>query len=77
MYHPTERANAVTPTSWFYSLYTHTSLNQTQCNFPSRLKCSFVLDSGASISVLKYTNYVTFAKLLNIKQTNTLNASKL
>ena len=29
MYHPTEMANALTPTSWFYSLYTHTSSNQT------------------------------------------------
>ena len=24
MYHPTEMANAVTPTSWFYTLYVHT-----------------------------------------------------
>ena len=24
MYRPTEMANAVTPTSWFYSFYTHT-----------------------------------------------------
>ena len=30
MYHPTEMANAVTPTSWVYSLYTYTPLNQTQ-----------------------------------------------
>ena len=24
MYHPTAMANAVTPTSWFYTLYVHT-----------------------------------------------------
>ena len=52
MYHPTEMANAVTPISWFYSLYTHTPLNQTQRDFPSRLEISFFLDSDASISVL-------------------------
>ena len=27
MYHPTEMANAVAPTRWFYSLYIHTSSN--------------------------------------------------
>ena len=52
MYHPTEMANDVTPTSWIYSLYTHTPLYQTQHNFPSRLELSFLLDSGASISEL-------------------------
>ena len=30
IYHPTEMANALTPTSWFYSLYTHASPNQNQ-----------------------------------------------
>ena len=34
------------------------------------------MDSRASISELNYPTYVTFAKLLNIKQTNTLNSSK-
>ena len=38
MYHPTEMANAVTPTSWFYSLYTHASPNQNQRDYPSRLE---------------------------------------
>ena len=41
MYHPTEMTNAVTPTSWFYSLYTHTSSDQIQRNYPSRLEISF------------------------------------
>ena len=76
MYHPTEKANAVTPTSWFYSLYTHTPSNQIQQDYPSRSEISFLLDSGASISVLNFPTYVTIAKLLNIKHSNTLNPSK-
>ena len=76
MYHPTEMANAVTPTSWFYSLFTHTPSNQIQRDYPSRLEIFFLLDSGASISVLNYPTYVTIAKLLNIKQNNPLNPSK-
>ena len=35
-----------------------------------------LLDSGASLSVLNYPTYVTIAKLLNLKQNNTLNPSK-
>ena len=54
MYHPTEMANALTPTSWFYTLYTHSSPNQNQRDYPSRLEISFLLDSGAPISVLNY-----------------------
>ena len=38
MYHPTELANALTPTSWFYSLYTHTSSNQNHRDYPSTLR---------------------------------------
>ena len=76
MYHPTEMANAVTSTSWFYSLYTHTPPNQIQQDYPSRLEISFLLDSGASISVLNYPIYVTIAKRLNIKHNKTLNPSK-
>ena len=69
-------ANAVTPTSWFYFLYMHTPSNQTQRDYPSRLENSFLLDSRASNSVLIYPTYVTIAKLLNIKQNNTLSSSK-
>ena len=76
MYHPTEMANSVTPTSWFYSLYTHTPSNRIQQDYPSRLEISFLLVSGASTSVLNYPTYVTNAKLLNIKHDNTLNPSK-
>ena len=72
MYHPTEMANAVTPTSWFYSLYTHTPSNQTEPDFPSRIKSSFFLESGASIAVSNYPTCITIAKLLCSKQNNTL-----
>ena len=76
MYHPTEMANAVPPTIWFYSLDTHTPSNQIQQDYSSRLEISFVLDSGASISVLNYPTYVSIAKLLNIKHTKTRIPSK-
>ena len=76
MYHSTEMANVVTHVSWSYSFYTHTPTNQIQHNYPSRLGFSFLLDSGASISVLNCPTYVTIAKLPNIKQNNTLNPSK-
>ena len=74
--YPTEMENASTPTSWFYSLYTHVSPNLNQRDYPSRLEISFLLDSGASISVLNYPTYVTIAKLLNIKHNNPHNSSK-
>ena len=35
LYHPTEMANALTPTSCIYSLYCHTPLVQSQRDFPS------------------------------------------
>ena len=76
MYHPTEMAYAVTPTSWFSSLYIHTPSTHIQRDNPSRLEISFLLDRGASIPVLNYPTYVTFAKLLHIKQNSTLNPSK-
>ena len=69
-------ANVLTPTSWFYSLYTHTPSNQIHRDYPSRLEISFLLDSGASISVLNHPTYITIAKLLNIKQTSPHNSSK-
>ena len=52
MYHPTAMANAVTPTSWFFTLYVHTPSSIAQRDNPSRLEIAFLLDSGASISVL-------------------------
>ena len=67
MYHPTEIANAVTPTSWFYTLYVHTPSSIIQKENPSRLEIAFLLDSGASISVLNYPTYLTLTKLLDIR----------
>ena len=71
MYHPTAMANAVTPTSWFYTLYVHTPSSITQGDNPSRLEIAFLLDSGASISVLNYPTYITPKKLLDIRPTHT------
>ena len=77
MHHPTELANALTPTIWFYSLYSQTSEGHNKSNYPSRLQNSFLLDSGAAISVLNYPTYFTIAKLLNITNNITiLNSSK-
>ena len=71
MYHPTARANAVTPTSWFYTLYVHTPSSITQRDNPSSLDIAFLLDSGASISVLNYPTYITLTKLLDIRPNHT------
>ena len=67
MYHPKAMANAVTPTSWFYTLYVHTPSSMVQKDNPSRLEIAFLLDSGASISVLNYPTYFTLTKLLDIR----------
>ena len=71
MYHPTAMANAVTPTSWFYTLYVHTPSSIVQRDNPSRLKIAFLLDSGASISLLNYPTYITLTKLLDIRTNHT------
>ena len=71
MYHPTAMANAVTPTSWFYTLYVHTPSSIVQKDNPSRLEIAFLLDSGASISVLNYSTYIILTKLLDIRSNHT------
>ena len=71
MYHPTAMANAVTPTSWFYTLYVHTPSSIVQRDNPSRLEIAFLLDSGASISVLNYPTNITLTKLLDIRSNHT------
>ena len=71
MYHPTAMANAVTPTSWFYALYVHTPSSITQRDHPSRLEIAFLLDSGASTSVLNYPTYINLTKLLDIRPNHT------
>ena len=42
MYHPTEMANTLTPTSWFYSLYLHTPERYNDNDLPPKLEISFV-----------------------------------
>ena len=71
MYHPTAMANAVTPTSWFSALYVRTPSSITQRDNPSRLEIAFLLNSGASISVLNYPTYITLTKLLDIRPNHT------
>ena len=71
MYHPTAMANSVTPTSWFYTLYVHTPSSITQRDNPSRLEIAFLLDSGASFSVLNYPTVITLTKLLDIRPNHT------
>ena len=71
MYHPTAMTNAVTPTSWFYTLYVQTPSSITQRDNPSRLEIAFLLDSGASISMLNYPTYITLTKLSDIRPTHT------
>ena len=67
MCHPTDMANPVTPTSWFYTLYVHTPSSQIQRDNPSRLEIAFLLDSGASVLVLIYPTYITLTNLLDIR----------
>ena len=64
-------AKPVTPTSWFYTLYVHTPASITQRDNPSRLEIAFLLDSGASISVLNYPTYINLTKLLDIRPNHT------
>ena len=71
MYHPTAMANAVTPTSSFYTFNVHTPSSIVQRDNPSRLEIAFLLDIGASISVLNYPTYLTLTKLLDIRSNHT------
>ena len=71
MYHPTAMANAVTPTSWFYTLCVHTPSSIIQKENASRLEIAFLLDSSASLSVLNYPTYITLTKLLDIRPNHT------
>ena len=54
MYHPTAMANAVTPTSWFYTLYVHTPSSIVQRENPSRLEIAFL-----QIAVLPFLYSIT------------------
>ena len=61
----TEIANTISPYSWFYPLYVHTS--ETKDNLlPSKLEILFLLDTGASISVLNLPTFHVISKQLNL-----------
>ena len=79
MYHPTETANVIAPTSWFYQLYVHTPRQKCRYLFITiRNIISFLLDTGASISVLNLSTYTILTKHLNInpQSNNTVQKSK-
>ena len=56
-------ANTITPYSWFYPLYVHASEGKDNI-LPSKLEILFLLDTGASISVLNLPTFHVFAKQL-------------
>ena len=61
----TEIANTITPYSWFYPLYIHASETNDKI-LPSKLEILFLLDTGASISVLNLPTFHVISKQLNI-----------
>ena len=61
----TEIANTITPYSWFYVLYVHASERKDNI-LPSKEEILFLLDTGASISVLNLPSFNVIAKQLNI-----------
>ena len=61
----TEIANTITPYSWFYPLYIH-AFERKDNILPSKLETLFLLDIGASISVLNLPTFHVIAKQLNL-----------
>ena len=61
----TEIANTITPYTWFYPLYVHASEEKDNI-LPSKLEILFLLDTGASISVLNLPTFHVIAKQLNL-----------
>ena len=61
----TKIANTITPYSWFYQLYVHASEEKDNI-LPSKLEILFLLDTGASISVLNLPTFHVIAKQLNL-----------
>ena len=55
----------MTPYSWFYPLYIH-ALERKDNILPSKLEILFLLDTGASISVLNLPTFHVIAKQLNL-----------
>ena len=61
----TEIANTITPYSWFYPLYVHASERKDNI-LPSKFEILFLLDTGASVSVLNLPTIHVVAKQLNL-----------
>ena len=61
----TEIANTITPYSWFCPLYVHASERKENI-LPSKLEILYLLDTGASISVLNLPTFHVVAKQLNL-----------
>ena len=55
----------ITPYSWFYPLYVHASKGKDNI-LPSKFEILFLLDTGASISVLNLPTFHVVAKQLNL-----------
>ena len=77
MYRPAEMTNASTPSSWFYSLNTHTHQKiKIKFGYPSRQKILFFLDSCSTISVLNFPTSILLEKPLNITRNGTFKTSR-
>ena len=57
--------NAITPPNWFDILLIR-SQNETDSNLPSRLGIAFLLDSGASISLLTQSICTIFTQMFHV-----------
>ena len=71
----TEIANTITPYSWFYPLYLHASEGKDNI-LPSILEILFLLDAGASISVLNLPTIHVIAKQINLNVPKMLKKAK-
>ena len=66
---------AITPTNWFYKLCIQ-SENKTDSNLHSWLEFAFLLDSGASISVLNLPACMMITQIFNVCNHDQHNTSK-
>ena len=66
MHHSTAIANALTPTSWYYSLNSPTLERHIILDYPSRIRIPIILDSGVPCSVLNCPTYKKIAENPNI-----------
>ena len=71
----TEIANAITRTSWYYNLYTH-SQNETEPNLFSTLDVALPLGSFASFLVLNIPTYLTTTPMFSVCEYDQNDTSK-